>query len=135
VKSRKPKPPGNVVQLDTQRREISRAEIASLAALDFEPVPEFVDLCKSPDRLAAHDCKLNTLAVMTRNAIAILGKPKGRLIELVVALDGADHRHADDLLDSLMAARLIAAGLRDMIRAAEHRLGVAMAHTLKHPTA
>lgn len=123
----------NVVTFAPPRSAISRTEIKSIAALDFAPVAEFADPAALPDRTAAYDLKLQTLSLMTRNAIAILAKPKAKLIDLVAALDGHDHHYADDLLDNLMAAELIAASLRDLIRAAEHRLGIALANNIDRP--
>jgi hypothetical protein len=100
---------------------------ADIAAVDFEPIAEFVNFPNIGERAEAHEAELRTFGIATRWSIAILGQSKTKLVEIVREIDADNPKIADDLLRDLMAARDFLRGINGMLETAANRLGVAIA--------
>jgi hypothetical protein len=52
-----------------------------LAAPEFEPDPYFIGFDKDPARMEEHEEKLRSIGIISRFAVALLGKTKAELID------------------------------------------------------
>jgi hypothetical protein len=112
----------NVVRLAAVRPIITHRQLQDL---DFEPIAEFTDFFKRPDKRAEHEEKLEAFGVASRMAIGILTKSKAELIELIGKSDGD---FPPELLETLAAHSDLAEGLSRLIRSAEIRFAAALAN-------
>jgi hypothetical protein len=100
--------------------------IEQLAAIEFQPVAEFIDY---PAALPAIHEKLNRLYAGGCIGIGLLGKTKAQLVEIVRGLEGDDKPSAEGFHECLTDAREYAEELAQFLTAAETRFAVAMAVT------
>jgi hypothetical protein len=121
--------PNNVVRL-AFAGTTAPPTMAEIAEIDFEPIDQFVNFGNNIDQLTAHEQKLRDFAIATRLAIGLLGQSKAELIDRITTSDTHDSHAVEQLLESLMDAEGLADDLRDMIRTAHLRLGVAMTASL-----
>jgi hypothetical protein len=100
--------------------------IEQLAAIDFQPIAEFIDYAAALPKIRE---KLNRLYTAAGVGIGFLGKTKAQLVEIVRELDGVDDPCAVGFHECLTEAREYAEGLVQFLTAAETRFAVAMAVT------
>jgi hypothetical protein len=100
-----------------------------LAALEFEPDPNFVNFGKSPESMEHHEEALRTISITSRFAVSLLGKTKAELIESVRHFDEDrdDEANSMTFLSYLTAGREKLEALLDFVTAAEIRHACAMA--------
>jgi hypothetical protein len=117
----------NVVTLAASNPIITHEE---LAALEFEAEPYFVGFDKDPARMEEHEEKLRSIGIMSRFAVALLGKTKAELIEAVRAMDAGDEEkvRSDNFLRYIVGAREKLEALLGFITALELRHACAMAN-------
>jgi hypothetical protein len=111
-----------VVKLAVSNQVISHDE---MAAVDFKPIPTFVGLNDSFDKMERHEEFLRKIAIVSRLAITFLGRTKAELVENVRE---AGNETNDGMLKWLMDGREAADELADMLKQAETRFAVAMAN-------
>jgi hypothetical protein len=114
---------GPVVKLAVSNQVITHEE---MAALDFKPIPTFVGLNDSIDKMERHETFLRKIAIMSRSAVSLLGLPKAEIIANI--RKGADRQSDDEIFKALMDGREAADELADMIKQAETRFACAMAN-------
>jgi hypothetical protein len=102
---------------------------AELAAMAFEPVPEFVGL--TSEAKETHEAKLQDISVVSRMAIHFLGLKKAEAIDKLrrwAATDGA--AAPDEMLKTFAHGRELTQRLVVMLEAAETRFAVALANVV-----
>jgi hypothetical protein len=101
-----------------------------LAALEFEPFAQFVNFAKNPQAMEEHEEKLKTISVMSRFAIAMLGKTKAEMIQSILDFDEDADEEASSMafLEYMTRARGNLEALFEFVTAAEIRHACAMAN-------
>jgi hypothetical protein len=112
-----------IVKLAVSNQVITHEE---MAALDFKPIPTFVGINDSLDKMERHETFLRKIAIVSRMAAHLLGLPKAEIIANI--RKGADRQSDDEIFEALTDGREAADELADMIKQAETRLACAMAN-------
>jgi hypothetical protein len=117
----------NVVSLAVSNPIITHEQ---LAALDWEPSPFFIGFDKNPEAMEEHEEKLRSIGIMSRFAVALLGKTKAELIEAVRAMDKDrdDDVNSANFLKYMVDARKKIEALLAFVTAIEGRHACAMAN-------
>jgi hypothetical protein len=122
-----PIPSGRIIRLAASNSICTHKQLADL---QFEPEQYFIGFDKDPARMEEHEEKLRSVGVISRFAVALLGKTKVELIEAVRSMDAGDDEQvrSGKFLEYVVDARGKLEALLSFVTALEIRHACAMAN-------